>query len=522
MYLLDLVHNIALVVALSAIFPLVARRWGLRTLPGRFVSGLLFGIVILVGMVTPARLGSGLIFDGRSIVLCAAGVLGGPVVAGLAALIAVAYRIALGGGGDFVGIAVIVESAAFGVAFYYARLRNPQLVTPLRLFGLGLAVHLVMLALMFGLPGGMGAAVVRQIGAVVLTVSPLATAAVCWFLLQGEERIEAREELKRSEERFKLAIEASDSGLWDWDVKSGEVTVSDRIAGMLGYPAEELATVTYDTWMGLVHPDDLAEAESQIARHLAGVTPFYHDELRMRHQSGRWVWVATRGKVTKRDGSGHPLRMTGTHVDITEYRAVEDALHDSNAKLGRMVLDVAATMGKVVEARDPYTQGHQQRVSVLARNIAEDMGLSEDETDEVGMAGLLHDIGKLNVPTEILTKPGALSAAEFALIREHPTQGFEILKDIAFPWPIAEIVLQHHERMDGSGYPRGITGDEILVPARILAVADVVEAMASHRPYRPSLGLPAAITEITSTVGAYDPAVVAACVHLFEEGRLGL
>jgi putative nucleotidyltransferase with HDIG domain len=150
------------------------------------------------------------------------------------------------------------------------------------------------------------------------------------------------------------------------------------------------------------------------------------------------------------------------------------------------------------------------------------MGLPEDTLNGISMAGLLHDIGKLRVPAEILTKPGQLSDAEFALIHEHPVQGFEILSHIDFPWPIAEIVYQHHERMDGSGYPRQLSGDEILVPARILAVADVVEAMASHRPYRPALGLDKAMDEITTHPESFDAKVVAACVALYERREIGL
>jgi putative nucleotidyltransferase with HDIG domain len=187
-----------------------------------------------------------------------------------------------------------------------------------------------------------------------------------------------------------------------------------------------------------------------------------------------------------------------------------------------MVYDVAAAMGSVVEARDPYTQGHELRVADLARKIAAELDLTQDEIDGIGMAGLLHDIGKLRIPAEILTKPGILSAAEFSLIREHPRQGHEILDHIDFPWPVAETVLWHHERQDGSGYPDGLRGDEIPLAARILAVADVVEAMSSHRPYRPIVGLPQAIEEISSNPQRYDATVVSACVELYKRGETGL
>ena len=175
-------------------------------------------------------------------------------------------------------------------------------------------------------------------------------------------------------------------------------------------------------------------------------------------------------------------------------------------------------MAAAVESRDPYTAGHQHRVAELARRIAQEMGLPEGRVLATYYAGLIHDLGKISVPAELLTSPAKLSKAAMDIIREHPTTGFEILKTIPFPWAIAEIVRQHHERLDGSGYPQGLSGSAIAIEARILAVADVVEAMASHRPYRPALGIDAALHEITEHRSAlYDAEAVDACVRLFRE-----
>lgn len=192
----------------------------------------------------------------------------------------------------------------------------------------------------------------------------------------------------------------------------------------------------------------------------------------------------------------------------------EARLAESNAALVRMVYGVAAAMGRVVEARDPYTQGHQVRVARVAVLIATDMGLREEDIAAIEMAALVHDIGKMSIPAEILSKPGKLSEIEFNLIKQHPQMSYEILKGIDFPWPVAEIALQHHERFDGSGYPNGLTGEQTLPEARILAVADVVEAMASDRPYRPALGLEAAFEEITGRPGLYDPSAVGSCLRV--------
>ena len=171
-----------------------------------------------------------------------------------------------------------------------------------------------------------------------------------------------------------------------------------------------------------------------------------------------------------------------------------------------------------METRDPYTAGHQQRVADLASAIAMEMGLSKDIAYGIHMGGLIHDLGKIGVPVAILSKPGRISKIEFDLIKTHPTVGYEILQPIEFPWPIAQMALQHHERVNGVGYPSGLSGGEILLEARILAVADVVEAMSSHRPYRASLGIDKALAEISGNREIlYQGEAVDACLKLFKE-----
>lgn len=185
--------------------------------------------------------------------------------------------------------------------------------------------------------------------------------------------------------------------------------------------------------------------------------------------------------------------------------------------------NIVAAIARTLEMRDPYTAGHQQRVTTLAQAIAAEMGLDEQIVEGLYFGAMIHDIGKIAVPAEILSKPGRLTSLEYQLIQQHPATGLSIVEDIDFPWPVAEMVVQHHERLDGSGYPEQMTGDTITLEARILAVADVVEAMASHRPYRASLGMDAALTEIEAGSGTrYDPAVVAACVRVVRANDMKL
>ena len=225
-------------------------------------------------------------------------------------------------------------------------------------------------------------------------------------------------------------------------------------------------------------------------------------------------------KVCIKGADGETKYLLGISEDITERKQAEEELKQTLEKLRKGLIGTIQALSSTVETRDPYTAGHQRRVSNLARTIAQEMGLPNDAVDAIRMAGIIHDIGKISVPAEILVKPGKISDIEMSLIKIHSQTGYDILKDVGLPCLVAEIVLQHHERLDGSGYPQGLKGDQILLEARIVSVADVVEATASHRPYRPAKGIDAALQEIEDNAGIlYDRAVTGACVKLFREKR---
>ena len=206
---------------------------------------------------------------------------------------------------------------------------------------------------------------------------------------------------------------------------------------------------------------------------------------------------------------------------VNERLRCEVEQHKRTEKqLERAMKGTIQAMTLATEIRDPYTAGHQKRVAQLASAIAQEMALPEKQIEGIRLAALVHDLGKMYVPTEILSKPGRLTENEFALIKSHPQIGHEILKTVDFPWPIAEIVYQHQERLDGSGYPRGLSGDNILLETRIISVADVLESMSSHRPYRPALGIEQALQEISQDKGIfYDSKVVDTCIRLFQGER---
>jgi PAS domain S-box-containing protein/putative nucleotidyltransferase with HDIG domain len=266
---------------------------------------------------------------------------------------------------------------------------------------------------------------------------------------------------------------------------------------------------------GRLHPDDHDRVAADIMHSASTLETFYCEfRVVLPRQGLRWRWSQAHPERTEDGGT----LWHGIISDVTERKLAEEEIHRQAEQLRRTVQGAVLAMSHVVETRDPYTAGHERRVSELAEAIGAELGLAGEELEALRLAALIHDIGKIAVPAEILAKPGRLSEVEFNLIRQHPDSGYDILEAIDFGRPVAEYVLQHHERLDGTGYPRGLAGDQILPEARIIAVADVVEAMSSHRPYRAALGLDAALEEVRTHAGVrYDADVVAACVRLFEE-----
>lgn len=220
--------------------------------------------------------------------------------------------------------------------------------------------------------------------------------------------------------------------------------------------------------------------------------------------------------LVKGQGDGQLIGRTITYA--VERKAIEMERQQSAERMKRVLLQTVKAVSLTLEMRDPYTAGHQRRVAQLASAIGERLGLPRDQLEGLHTGALIHDLGKINVPSDFLSRPGKLSDAAFGVIKSHPDVGAEIVDGIDFPWPVSVMIRQHHERLDGSGYPGGLRGDQIILEARILAVADVVEAISSHRPYRPSLGLDAALREIQDRAGsAYDPAVVEACLAVIRD-----
>jgi len=324
----------------------------------------------------------------------------------------------------------------------------------------------------------------------------------------------AEKTLRESEERFKTLSDKTPLGMCLIDIDGRYEYVNPAFVKIFGYDLSDIPTGK--EWFRTAYPDPEYRREV-IADWKEDLSSYSKLEIRPRTYEVRCKGGAFRTIMFR------PVTLpTGKQLiiyeDITERKQAEKQLQDTLESLRKAVGATMQVMVAAVETRDPYTSGHQKRSADLARAIAAEMGLPPEKIEGIRMAGSIHDIGKLSIPAEILSKPTKLSEIEFSLIKEHAKKGYEMLKDVESPWPLAEIVRQHHERIDGSGYPRNLKGDDILIEARILSVADVVEAMASHRPYRPGLGIDAALNEIEKNRGIfYDNVVADACLRLFRE-----
>ncbi|MCX5814295.1 MAG: PAS domain S-box protein [Proteobacteria bacterium] len=329
------------------------------------------------------------------------------------------------------------------------------------------------------------------------------------------EQKRSHEALLQAEAKYRSIFENAVEGIFQCDPDGRITSANPALVHTHGYDSEEeLIKALSDIRTPLYVNPELRKEYLRLLRTQEVIENF---EAEFYRKDGRKIWVCMNVRAA-RNNDGNIHHFVGTMESTTIRKEAEEELKQTLEKLRKSLIGTIQAMSLMVETRDPYTAGHQRSVSNIARNIAQEMALPNDTIDNIRMAGIIHDIGKISVPAEILSKPGKLSNIEFSLIKVHAQSGYNILKDVGLPYPIAEIVLQHHERMDGSGYPQGLKGDKILLEARILAVADVVEAIASHRPYRPAKGIDAALEEIEKNKGIlYDAGVAEACLKLFRE-----
>jgi len=356
---------------------------------------------------------------------------------------------------------------------------------------------------------------------------------------KGKTKDQRLNESQDSEGWYRLLAENMTDAIWTTDMNLRLTYVSPSIRHLTGYSAEETIARSLEE---ILTPASLELAMKSFSEEMTIEKMEQKElfrpqtlELEVNCKGGSRVWVETKATLL-RDSDGRAVGVLGVHRDITKRKQMEEELRryrdyleelveertvklkQSLEKTKRVLKETIRAMALTVEVKDPYIGGHQQGVANLACAIATEMGLLEDQIDGIRIAGLIHDLGKISIPAEILNKHWGLNGLELKMIKFHSQISYDILKNIEFPWPVAQIILQHHERMDGSGYPNGLKGEEILLETRILAVADVVEAMSSHRPYRAALGIDDVLDEISKNRSIlYDPEAADACLRVFLE-----
>ena len=324
------------------------------------------------------------------------------------------------------------------------------------------------------------------------------------------ERKKVEEAVQASEEKFRTLFDSAADAIFIHDLDGNILEVNEVACERLGYKKEKIMNMTL---ADIDRPKQAVGTPKRIEELYQRGHIFF--ETAHENKDGTVIPIELSSRII--DYEGKPVALSIAR-DITERKLAEEERKQSFERLRQSLEETVNALATAVEMRDPYTAGHQHRVTSLATAIAEEMGLSKEKIEGIRMAGVIHDVGKIRVPAEILSWPGQLTEIDFNLIKTHPQVGYGILKKIELPHQVTKIMLQHHERMDGSGYPEGLKGKNILIEARVLAVADVVEAMASHRPYRAALGIEKALEEISKNKGIlYDAKAVDACLKLFIE-----
>jgi PAS domain S-box-containing protein len=322
------------------------------------------------------------------------------------------------------------------------------------------------------------------------------------------EREQMEQALMESAERYCNLFVNSLEAVFSADIEDNILVGNKALEKLCDYCLEELTEMKP---IKTLPPESEEYISKQVERILSADEPISSVVHEIFRKNGKWILIEQYLNFVKKKGTVAGLRES--YRDIAERNKTAEQLKSS-------LINLAKIVSRVIESCDPYTAGHQQRVAELARLVGENMGLDEDMVERLYFNGLLHDIGKISIPTNILTKPGELAEEEWALIRAHTKQGYNILKDANLPWPVAEVALQHHERLDGSGYPNGIAGDKISLEVSILSVCDVVEAMSSHRPYRPARTKADILEELKDGKGTkYNISVVDVMLPMIESGE---
>jgi PAS domain S-box-containing protein len=354
-----------------------------------------------------------------------------------------------------------------------------------------------------------------------VTVSALLIYVLVQHYLRAQREVEMK--LIDNEERLRLAVDSAQQGIFDLNVQTGEIVVNDNYARMLGYKSKSFVD-TQSAFLARLHPDECEEVTKAYEDFVAGTAEEFRIEFRQQTNNGEWIWVLAIGSIVEYDSEEKPLRLLGILTNITDIKKAErqiaqlyGSLRVANKDLFQAYDATIEGWSRAMDLRDHETEGHTLRVTELTIRLAQVAGLSEEDITYVRRGSLLHDMGKLGIPDSILHKPGPLDDDEWTLMRLHPVFAFEMLSPIKYLQKAMNIPYCHHEKWDGSGYPRGLKGEEIPIAARIFSVVDVYDALTSDRSYRPAWSKEKTLDYISSLRGIhFDPKVVDLFFDLIE------
>jgi PAS domain S-box-containing protein len=470
--LIELIKATALLLSLCLLQSFALRFINKNELTKQIVTGGIFGGICIIGMMLPIEVIPGVIFDPRTVVLSMAGLFGGPVVSAIAAALAGAYRLFLGGGGVYVGVAVVIASTCLGLGYRYCVHKGLMKVNIVQLLLFGLLVHVIEVLFFTQLPADVLERVMSTIALPIILIFTPATVLLGMLLKDVEDRFNTEQALSQTLDDFDRNVIFSKTDL------TGKIThASKAFCEISGFELTELVGQSHNI---VRHPDTPSSLFEDLWKTIKQKKPF-HIVLKNRKKCGDSYWVDSQIEP-EFDSDGKHIGYIATRFDITDRKEVEQ-LHEEIAETQR---EVIFRMGEIGETRSKETGNHVRRVAEYSKLLALYSGLSEDEAELIKQASPMHDIGKVGIPDAILNKPGKLDAEEWIIMQTHAQIGHDMLMDSSRPLlkAAAIVAYEHHEKYDGSGYPQGLSGENIHLYGRITAVADVFDALGSNRCYK--------------------------------------
>ncbi len=503
--LISNISNISIIFTLSLLYSFIAKSVFPANRMRAAATGFLYGMMTVIPLANPFYSNLYSALDGVAMIICTAGVIGGIWGGVISILIAVLYKLTIGGEELILAIGIAITSGILGMLYTYLRKRKDFLAKPGYVFMLAFLVYLVSTVLLFILKVPNDALFLKNTLLQTLIFFPIATFFLITILDNLENVFVSQHDMQKLNNRLRAANKLAIMGHWEFDVLKDKLFWTDEVFSIFEITDRNFVP-TYEKFLAFIHPDDRDR-----------VNKAYLDSMNTKHPHHITHRIITAFKNEKYveercenifDSKGRCVYSIGTVRETTESVKRERLIKN-------LFIQTINAIATTLEGHDEYTKFHQLRVANLSVLVAMRLGFDNNRIIGLYLAAMLHDIGKVAIPSELLNKVTPLTKEEFDKIKSHPKKGYEIFKDVAYPWPIRKVILQHHERLDGSGYPYGLKSDEIIEEAKIIAVCDSYEAMLNNRPYRKALGLDFALRELKAGMGkTYDEKITSILIDI--------